>query len=80
MIRYSDEKKFGDDVPSFTIGKKRDTKLSAELGPGTYNPNSADGQVFYRHYEAFILGKQPYDFQQDGSDVTGGPGSYDNHQ
>ena len=41
--QYDDGIRFNSNVKSFTIGEKRAEKVVESMGPGTYNPDVADG-------------------------------------
>jgi len=41
--QYDDRShEFGNNVKSFTIGEKRETRVTESMGPGSYNPDIAD--------------------------------------
>ena len=40
--QYQENYQFGQDTKSFTIGEKRETRVSRTLGPGAYSPERAD--------------------------------------
>ena len=44
--QYDDRKyEFGKNVKSFTIGEKRETRMSESMGPGSYNPEKAEAMT-----------------------------------
>ena len=40
--QYDDGKRFNSNVKSFTIGEKRETKITQSMGPGSYDVDRAD--------------------------------------
>jgi len=41
--QYDDGIRFNSNVKSFTIGEKRQERVVESMGPGTYDPDRADG-------------------------------------
>lgn len=75
---YNAGKNFGEDVPNMTIGHKREQVIAKGPGPGEYNPEVSDAKIKYKTPNA-IFGNspsRPESFAPDGSNVTGGPGAY----
>ena len=41
--QYDGFKQFGEEAKTFTLGEKREEKTAETMGPGSYNPERADG-------------------------------------
>lgn len=76
--QYDSPKKFGEEIPGFTIGRKRNGKYSDTPGPGTYEPERAE-TVTKASPKKSVFEKspsRPKNFAPRGHDVTSGPGQY----
>ena len=77
--QYDDGREFGrDNVKSFTIAGKRETRTVESMGPGAYDPDRADGHTKPK-MPNITMGKSPSRPQSfaKGGDVDVAPGQYD---